>query len=416
MGGVKPAPGGELLRARAFLSRVAEPACLPLWDAVCRMGPVATVQAIRDRTAHPRVLAATSARAASTDPHADLECAERHGIRLVVPESDEWPHFAFACLEAAGARRRAEYRKGTWQPLQQGEPLPPLALWVRGTAQLSTLGIRSVGIVGARAATPYGEQVAADFAGGLASREFSVVSGGAYGIDSAVHRAALGVGGQAILVSAGGLDRPYPPSSSGLFERAAHQGLLVSESPPGAAPQRRRFLTRNRLIAALSTGTVIVEAAARSGASNTAGHCTRLGRPLMAVPGPVTSAMSVGCHDLLRREQDRAHLVTSVQDVVSIIGGPNDLPDVQAPTCSRPADRLRAHLDALDDVSRQLFDGLSARRAIQIDELAITAGMPARDVMRCLPMLELAGLVERDAQGYRISRRARELRGPTRSS
>ncbi|HEU5267572.1 MAG TPA: DNA-processing protein DprA [Jatrophihabitans sp.] len=400
---------GEVLLARAFLSRVAEPACLPVWDVVGRAGPVAAARAIRARRGTDDLLAATAARCASADPHADLAAADRHGIRLVVPESADWPHFAFACLEAAGAARLAEYRRGSWQQSRTGEPIPPLALWVRGTAERATLGIRSVGIVGARAATPYGEHVASDFGAGLAGRGFEVVSGGAYGIDAAAHRGALAVGGHTVVVSAGGLDRAYPPSNAALFERAAGQGLVVSESPPGAAPQRHRFLTRNRLIAALATGTVIVEAAARSGAANTAGHCFRLGRPVMAVPGPVTSSMSMGCHELLAREHDRAHLVTSADDVVAVIGGAGDIAAEPVPA-RPPASSLAAELDALDDTARLVFDGLSARRAIQIDELAFAANLSPIDVIRCLPALQLAGLVEAAADGYRISKLAWRLR------
>ncbi len=417
MSAVKPAEArqadDELVLSRAYLSRVAEPACLPIWDAVCRDGPIATARAIRARRAAPEVLAATAARCVTSDPHADLATAERRGIRLVVPESDEWPHFAFACLEAAGANRLADYRRGARTQSRTGEPIPPLALWVRGTASLATLGVRSVGIVGSRAASSYGQLVAAEFAGGLAVRGFEVVSGGAYGIDAAAHRAALAMGGQTVVVSAGGLDRAYPPSNAGLFDRASASGLLVSESPPGAAPQRHRFLTRNRLIAALSTGTVIVEAAARSGAANTAAHCVRLGRPLMAVPGPVTSGLSTGCHQLLARDHDRAQLVTCVDDIVELIGSAGDLTAAEGADADAElsaADSLAAELDRLDDITRLVFDGLAARRPTPLAELAVAANLSPLDVMRCLPALELGGLVEADGDGYRISRRAWQLR------
>jgi DNA processing protein len=228
-----------------------------------------------------------------------------------------------------------------------------------------------------------------------------VVSGGAYGIDAAAHRAALAAEGATVLVSAGGLDRAYPPGNAGLFERVADSGLVVSESPPGAAPQRRRFLTRNRLIAALSTGTVVVEAAARSGATNTAMHCVDLGRPLMAVPGPVTSAMSVGCHRLLAADTRRAELVTGVDDVLVLIGGSGDLPP--AGSRIRPGDTgRRDRLDAVDATARRVFDGFPARRAVAADELAVTTGLAPLDVIRSLPVLELAGLVEQTDVGFRI--------------
>jgi DNA processing protein len=268
---------------------------------------------------------------------------------------------------------------------------------VRGSAELGSLAVRSVGIVGARAATAYGEQVAGDFAAGLASRDFTVVSGGAFGIDAAAHQGALAVGGTSVIVSAGGLDRAYPLAHDRLFDRVADTGLLVSESPPGAAPQRHRFLIRNRLIAAFATGTVVVEAAQRSGARNTARHCVVLGRPLMAVPGPVTSTMSSGCHELLASEETPARLVTSVADVLGVIGAPTDLAAEQ-PSRSNAA----ALLDTLEPVERQVFDGFPARRAVQVDELAIATGLPALQVMRALPGLELAGLVEPVGGGFRI--------------
>lgn len=399
----------EVALARAFLSRVAEPACIPLWGYVRDVGPVAAVRGIRAGRAPDNVLRATRARVGDVDPEGDLAAAERRGIRLLFPESPEWPHFGLACLEQAGARRLAEYRAGIHKSAaEHGEPIPPLALWIRGAADLATLGVRSVGIVGARAATAYGEYVAANLGYGLAGREFAVVSGGAFGIDAAAHRGALGGGGTTYLVSAGGLDQPYPPANAALFERCAESGLLISESPPGSAPQRRRFLTRNRLIAALSTGTVVVEASLRSGAVNTAGHCVRLDRPLMVVPGPVTSAMSAGCHDLLRRFEGLARLVTSVEDVVDVVGTLSEtgqvaeLPRVAIADSQR--DRLRAALDALDESARAVFDAFPARQAVAVDDLIARSGLPPVDVIRSLPALEAAGLVERQGAGYRIRR------------
>jgi DNA processing protein len=373
-------------------------------------GPVEAARLVRAGRVGERVSEATAGRAATVDPLADLEAAQRHGIRLVVPESSEWPHFAFAALEAAGLRRLERYRNGEQKPSPSGELIPPLALWVRGVVDLATVGIRSVAIVGARAATPYGERVAKDLAYQLTDREFVVVSGGAHGIDTAAHRGALAAGGPTVLISAGGLDCPYPPANAGLFERVAEQGLLVSESPPGAAPQRRRFLTRNRLIAALGTGTVVVEAAGRSGAMNTAGHCTGLGRPRMAVPGPISSAMSVGCHRLIAAEHDPARLVTGVADVLATIGSSSDLSRVAAgrsPAADSvsPADDgagLTARLDGLDGSARQVFDGLPSHGWIATDRLVLTTGLPLPTVIGALPMLELAGLVEAGTDGYRI--------------
>ncbi len=417
----------EVLLARAYLSRVADPACMPLWRMVREVGPIAAARMVRAREGDDDVRAATAARYASADPEADLTAAHRRGLRLVVPESPDWPHFALAALEHTGAKRLSAFADGRRSRAESGEPIPPLALWIRGGADLSTLGTRSVGIVGARAATAYGEHVAAELAFGLAGREVTVVSGGAYGIDAAAHRAALAAGGSTVLVSAGGLDRPYPPGNSSLFERVAQSGLLVSESPPGCAPHRSRFLTRNRLIAAFSTGVVVVEAAQRSGAANTAGHARTLGRPLMAVPGPVTSAMSAGCHEMLRRDPDPALLVTSAEDVLAVVGRAGEGLDGTGLDGARPhragdgaglpgADRddarpvtrdPRAELDLLDPTVRRVFEGLQARRFARAEEIAVRSGIGALEVIRALPALDLAGLLETGDAGYRIAARLR---------
>jgi DNA processing protein len=350
------------------------------------------------------VLKATEARRCDADPQADLDTASRHGIRLVVPESDDWPHFALAALEAAGSKRLVAYNRGATSRNESGEPMPPLALWVKGVADLATLGTRSVGIVGSRDATPYGEHVTAQFAYALAGRGVVVVSGGAHGIDAAAHRAALAAGGETVLVSAGGLDRPYPPANAALYDGAIGAGLVISESPPGCAPQRHRFLTRNRLIAALSTGVVVVEAAARSGAMNTAGHCIVLGRPLMAVPGPITSARSTGCHALIRREESPAQLVGSVDEVLAVVGSIGEGIDAEAPT---PVSDVRAELDRLEPTVRQVFEGLLTRRFARPDEIAARSGVSALQVIRSLPSLELAGLAEVGEGGHRLAARFR---------
>lgn len=390
----------DILIARAYLSRVAEAADLAVWGHVRRVGPVRAMHEIATGKAPEQVRRATVARAADTDPIADLEAAAHLGIDLLVPESDRWPHFGLAALDHAGEQRlRSKDRK----PVPGGEPVPPLALWVKGPAadELPMLGMRSVGLVGARAASSYGEHVATELAYRLARRDVTVISGGAYGIDAAAHRGALAAEGLTVLISAGGLDRPYPAGNATLFDRVAETGLLISESPPGAGPHRHRFLTRNRLIASLSTGTVVVEAARRSGATNTANHCRRLGRPLMAVPGPVTSGMSAGCHDLLRGDPQPALLVTGAEDVLAVVGGPGEgLPDPAGP----PVGDVRDRLDGLDPTSRQVYEGLTARRFSRPEEIAKRSGVPPLDVLRALPGLELADLVEVSDGGYRVAR------------
>ncbi len=396
-------PSDEVLLARAYLSRVAEPASIGMWRYVQAVGPIEAMREIRGERAWPSLLGETASRRGEADPQADLAAAERHGVRLVVPESPGWPHFALGCLEQAVVPLAAAHAERRFRRSESGDPVPPLALWVRGPADLTTLAVRSAGIVGARAATGYGAHVSAELGYGLAGRGVVVVSGGAYGIDAAAHRAALAAHGTTVLVSAAGLDRPYPPGNATLFEQVADTGLVVSESPPGCAPQRRRFLTRNRLIAAFSTGVVVVEAAARSGATNTAGHARTLGRALMAVPGPITSPMSTGCHDLVRREENPALLVTSVDDVLAVVGSIGEgLPGDKAPVAD-----VRAELDLLDPLARTVFDGLPARRYARPDEVAARSGVGTLDVIRALPALDEAGLIERDGTGLRISARVR---------
>lgn len=268
-------------------------------------------------------------------------------------------------------------------------------------------------MVGARAATAYGEHVAADLGYGMARHDVTVVSGGAFGIDAAAHRGALAAGGRTVLVSAGGLDRAYPLAHAGLFEQVASEGLLISESPPGAAPHRHRFLSRNRIIAALSTGTVVIEAARRSGALNTAAHCVALGRPLMAVPGPVTSALSAGCHDLLGRDRDPALLVTGVDDVLALVGAIGEGINEPSGGPSPPG----SPYDELDAVAQAVLDGLPPRGWVDADALAARAGVAALDVVRALPVLGLAGLVESGPEGYRLKPSVLRggLTGPSRS-
>ena len=348
---------------------------------------------------------ATAARRTAVRADDDLAAAERLGIRLVVPEGPEWPHFAFSSLEAVALTRLAAYRAGERTHRPGGELIPPLALWARGSGDLSHAAVRAVAIVGSRSASSYGEHVTAELAFGLARQDVVVVSGGAFGIDATAHRSALAAEGSTTIVSASGIDRPYPSSNATLFERAEVGGLVVSESPPGSAPHRHRFLTRNRLIAALSAGTVVTEAAARSGALNTAAHCTRLGRPLMAVPGPVTSAMSAGCHRLLRQDPTPALLVTSVVDVLAVVGsiGEGLAATVPSMATGPQGDEMRSALDGLDPVARRVFDGLPARGIASEDEVALRSGVSPIEVMRALPALQLAGVVEAGPDGVRIS-------------
>lgn len=277
-----------------------------------------------------------------------------------------------------------------------GSAAPP-CLWVRGNGDLD-LGLRrSVALVGARAATTYGEHVAADLAAGLAERRFTVVSGGAYGIDAAAHRGAIAAGGRTVVFLAGGIDRPYPAGNAALFARVLETGgWVVSEVPPGSVPSKTRFLQRNRLIAAGARATVVVEAAWRSGALNTAGHAGTLLRPVGAVPGPVTSMASAGCHRLLR--DGAAVCVTDAAEVAELAGDAGtDLAPERA--------GVSADVDGLDEGTRKVLDALPVVRAAAAESLARAAGLSLAQVNAALGPLELEGLAERDGPGWRRRRR-----------
>jgi DNA processing protein len=200
----------------------------------------------------------------------------------------------------------------------------PFGLWVRAQDPGAGLVLNSkprVAVVGARAATSYGEHVAVELVSDLvAGHGVAIISGAAYGIDGAAHRAALAAGGITVAFLAGGVDRPYPVGHAQLIERITHSGMIAAEVPPGSAPTKWRFLARNRLIAAVGQASVVVEAGWRSGSLNEAGHAVKLERPLGAVPGPITSAASAGCHRLIR--EFGAACITSTHDVLELIGIP----------------------------------------------------------------------------------------------
>jgi DNA processing protein len=231
-------------------------------------------------------------------------------------------------------------------------------------------------------------------------RGWTVVSGGAFGIDAAAHRAALTAGGLTVAVLACGVDRPYPAGNAAMFERIAESGLLMSEWPPGSEPLRHRFLIRNRVIAAATVGTVIVEAAARSGAVQTLSRTVALGRRAMVVPGPVTSAMSVGCHELLRRQPETV-VVTSAAHVLEEVGRIGEyLAEIP---------RGREHTrDDLDEDSALVLEAMPRRGTIGPEDLAAKAGLGIRTVLRRLSLLEMAGLVVRRDNGVALARPVRK--------
>jgi DNA processing protein len=315
----------------------------------------------------------------------DVLAFRESGIRLVTPQDPEWPG----------------------QLADLGEE-QPYALWLRGNADLRFNCLRSVAVVGSRAATAYGAYVAAEFSASVAARGVAVVSGGAFGVDAAAHRGALSADGVTIAVLACGVDTPYPAAHAELFDAIAAQGVLVSEWPPGRNVSRLRFLVRNRVIAALANGTVVVEAAARSGALNTARHARDLNRRLMAVPGPITSDLSAGCHQILREWQGT--LVTSAAEVIEhlspVSASPAAEPGVTR-TGKPPARRQAPSVlprDQLDLDSARVLDALPRRGGIGTVRVAQRAGLAPATTATLLGQLATGGFVERCDEGWRLRR------------
>ena len=237
---------------------------------------------------------------AHVDPGKVLEQAADRGIRFVIPGDAEWPDQLGALRDAGALHERGGV---------------PVGLWVRGAGDLRRGAADSVAVVGSRAATSYGLELASDLGRDLASMGQTVISGAAYGIDQAAHRGAVVAGGSTIALIPCGADRAYPTAHAQLLDTIAQRGLVVSEGPPGTTPTGNRFLARNRITAALAEGTVVVEAAVRSGAMNSAHWTANLHRPVMGMPGPVTSVASAGVHQLIRLGE--ATMVTNAQEVLT---------------------------------------------------------------------------------------------------
>ena len=302
-----------------------------------------------------------SARLAAGNVVAQLEAAARVGAQVVIPGDDVWP---------SGVSELGNHA--------------PHALWLRGNRSTLERARRSVAMVGARASTGYGEHVTMELVSGLVRKQFAIVSGAAYGIDGMAHRAALAEEGDTIAVLAGGIDRLYPSGHDALLQRIIATGAVVTEMPPGFSPTKWRFLQRNRLIAAMTQATVVVEAGWRSGSLNTAHHAIELGRPLGVVPGPVTSASSAGCHRLLREEP--CTCVTTADEVAELIDG-FDATQTSA-VASLRASEQRA-LDALLQKSRS------------IDDLQIASGLSRTEIESALGALSLHAIAEETPTGWR---------------
>ncbi|WP_349427335.1 DNA-processing protein DprA [Microbacterium sp. LWS13-1.2] len=350
---------GDSVAGRIVAARGAAPAL----EAVLAEGTLAEVTPRELAEGRKRWLPRLSARVVADS----FLTAAARGVRLVTRADPEWP-----------------------AQLDDLEAHAPLCLWVRGDASALRRLDASVAIVGARAASRYGEHVAMELAAELAGDGIAVVSGGAYGIDGSAHRATLSAGGLTVALLAGGADRSYPAGHAGLIDDIARHGVVASEVACGSAPTKWRFLQRNRLIAALSAATVVVEAGWRSGSLNTAGHAATLSRPLGAVPGPITSATSAGTHRLIR--EYGAQCITGADDVRELLG--------LATANGAGAARMPGHTG---DATR-VVDAMSTRAWRQPGDIARRAGMAADAVEGVLGLLQLDGSVEAGAEGWRLRR------------
>ncbi len=338
------------------IAHVVEPGDRRLGAIVWRDGPMQALHQVSRSTKYGGI----AARLTALGEQVPEELADGVGARILTPLDDEWP----SQLNQLGDAR-------------------PLALWVQGAAHLRTMLVRSIAFVGARAATSYGERVCAQWVGYCCDNAITVVSGGAYGIDGAAHRSALAAGGMTVAVLATGVDVPYPSGHAALFARIADAGLLMTEHPPGSTARRQRFLARNRIIAAATRGTVVVEAALRSGTTSTANAAAALHRPVLAVPGPVTSAMSAGCHQLIADGQ--AAIATHVGDLLLALDG------LQIESSPRP--EVRSH-DSLAHRERRVLDALPTRGVMSMDELICASGLDERSVLAGVGVLVGQGFVD----------------------
>lgn len=383
--------------ARAALTRLMEPSDMPGLALIRVLGPEDAVAFIRGSdSTHPKVeqemtealqdagterwsgladvLGRWRPRLADVSPERDLATLARLGGSLLVPEGPHWPR-ALDDLELGA----------------------PIALWCRGNVRDIPAQERCIAVVGSRDSTSYGANVTGEITHSLVQRHYTVISGGAYGIDANAHRGALSASAEpgvpvTIAVMAGGVDRFYPSGNDELLRTIAERGLVVAEVPPGTNPTRYRFLQRNRLIAALCQVTVVVEARWRSGALNTARHAEMLSRTVGAVPGSVYSANSAGCHRLLR--EGAAVCVTDAADIAELAGaaGENLRPD-------QPVEA--AIYDGLGTSDLLLLDALPLRTATTLDKLCVVAGLSPATVLSGLGRLESLGLAERVGGGWK---------------
>ena len=320
-------------------------------------------------------------------PAQDLERAKAAGYKLVTSDSPEWPgeriKQVFHCDYPESGRKL---------DLNQ-DAVAPHALWVKGNANLATLLAQSVGIVGTRTATAYGRGATENLVQGLAKHQYTIVSGGALGIDTAAHRAALDCGAPTVVVAACGPGYYYPLSNEMLFERVcASGGAIITEYPPGTTPDRHRFLTRNRLVAGLTQGTVLVEAAFRSGALNTLKWVNTFNGKAMAVPGPITATESLGTNLAIQKEQ--ATMVLNADQIHEMISKPGTIDEALQQELNFP----KTLVQQLSHNELRIYDALprAGEGARLAEDIAADAGLTIGLTVHILMDLAKRGVVQRE--------------------
>lgn len=289
-----------------------------------------------------------------------LQLAIKVNAQLVTPESKNWP-----------------------AQLSDLQLAAPHCLWVRSKTGSMQLLQNSIAIVGSRISTSYGEWVTSEIVSDCASRDLAIVSGGAYGIDAIAHRSAIACEQNTVAVMAGGIDRLYPSGNSSLLEKVIDSGALVAEQAPGASPTKWRFLQRNRLIAALGSATIVVEAGFRSGALNTVSHAKQLDRPIGVVPGAITSQASTGCNRLI------------AEGLVSSICSPTQAADL---ALGRQG-WFQAELEGIGALETRALDGMTSK-PVAASQIAAKAGLTTKELTIALGQLSLLGFVKQTDSGW----------------
>ena len=330
----------DINEALLVLAHVVEPHDEKLQLFIDRVGPIESIEAIRRGSVPKRDTEGLQARLRAFSFSAALRELDRSGARLVFRDATEWP-----------------------TQLDDLKHERPFALWVVGTPDLRLAALRSISIVGARSCTR-------DWSARFSDQGWVVISGGALGIDGAAHQGVLSVGGITMCVLACGVDVAYPRAHESLLASIADSGLLISESPPGSPALRQRFLSRNRIIATLSRGTVVVEAGLRSGTTSTANFVNEMNRPLFAVPGAITSPLSAGCHQLIN--DGKAILASDWSEVAAMLGDQQMTLFSQKPE-SRP-------IDSLSFAHQQVLDAVPLRKGKSAEELMVATGLSLREV------------------------------------